>query len=75
MHRDWAPAVPRRCRRSARNSPTWAAWNQARWVAQAIYFASRIEHGIDRGHGTPNANQEGLATAYEGRTAGSGYRA
>jgi hypothetical protein len=48
---------------------------QARWVAQAIYFASRIERGIDRGHGTPNANQEGLATAYEGMTAGSGYRA
>ena len=45
---------------------------QARWVAQAIYFASRIERGIDRGPGPPNANQEGLATAYEGMTAGSG---
>jgi Ser/Thr protein kinase RdoA (MazF antagonist) len=48
---------------------------QARWVAQAIYFASRIERGIDRGPGTPDANQEGLAAAYEGMTAGSGCRA
>jgi hypothetical protein len=44
---------------------------RARWVAQAIYFASRIERGIDRGPGAPNANEEGLATAYEGMTAGS----
>jgi Ser/Thr protein kinase RdoA (MazF antagonist) len=43
---------------------------QARWVAQAIYFASRIERGIDRGPGAPDANEEGLATAYEGMTAG-----
>jgi Ser/Thr protein kinase RdoA (MazF antagonist) len=45
---------------------------QARWVAQAIYFASRIERGIDRGQDAPNANEEGLAAAYEGMTAGAG---
>jgi Ser/Thr protein kinase RdoA (MazF antagonist) len=44
---------------------------QARWVAQAIYFASRIERGIDRGPGGPAANHEGLAAAYQGMTAGS----
>jgi hypothetical protein len=42
---------------------------QARWVAQAIYFASRIERGIDRGPGGPQANEEGLATAYRAMTA------
>jgi homoserine kinase type II len=36
---------------------------QARWVAQAIYFASRMERGIGRGPGAPDANEEGLATA------------
>jgi hypothetical protein len=44
---------------------------QARWVAQAIYFAARIERGIDRGPGGPAANHEGLAAAYQGMTAGS----
>lgn len=43
---------------------------QARWVAQAIYFASRIERGINRGPGAPAANEEGLATAYQQLTAG-----
>jgi len=43
---------------------------QARWIAQAIYFASRIERGINRGHGGPRANEEGLATAYAALTAG-----
>lgn len=47
---------------------------QARWVAQAIYFASRIERGIDRGPGGPTANEEGLATAYQQLTAGSKRR-
>jgi Ser/Thr protein kinase RdoA (MazF antagonist) len=42
---------------------------QARWVVQAIYFASRIERGIDRGPGTRAANEEGLATAYQAITA------
>jgi Ser/Thr protein kinase RdoA (MazF antagonist) len=42
---------------------------QARWIAQAIYFASRIERGINRGHGGPRANEEGLATAYAVLTA------
>jgi Ser/Thr protein kinase RdoA (MazF antagonist) len=44
---------------------------QARWVAHAIYFASRIERGIGRGPGAPDANEEGLAAAYAGMTAGS----
>jgi Ser/Thr protein kinase RdoA (MazF antagonist) len=43
---------------------------QARWVAQAIYFASRIERRIDRGPGALTANEDGLATAYQGMTAG-----
>lgn len=37
---------------------------RARWVAQAIYFCSRIERGIERGPGPPTANQDGLAAAY-----------
>lgn len=45
---------------------------RARWVAQAIYFASRIERGIGRGPGAPDANEQGLATAYAGMTARSG---
>lgn len=44
---------------------------QARWVAQSIYFASRIERGIDRGPGGPAANHEGLTAAYQAMTAGS----
>jgi hypothetical protein len=42
---------------------------RARWVAQAIYFASRIERGIDRGPGGPAENEDGLAAAYHGMTA------
>jgi Ser/Thr protein kinase RdoA (MazF antagonist) len=41
---------------------------RARWVAHAIYFASRIERGIHRGHTSPTANQDGLAAAYHGMT-------
>ena len=43
---------------------------RARWVVQAIYFASRIERGIDRGPGAPTANEDGLAAAYQAMTAG-----
>jgi len=43
---------------------------KARWLANAIYFCSRIERGITRGPGSPTANQEGLAAAYAGMTAG-----
>lgn len=41
---------------------------RARWVAHAIYFASRIERGINRGHPSPTANEDGLAAAYHGMT-------
>jgi Ser/Thr protein kinase RdoA (MazF antagonist) len=41
---------------------------RARWLANAIYFASRIERGITRGPGSPAANQDGLAAAYAGMT-------
>ncbi|HEY2508327.1 MAG TPA: phosphotransferase [Streptosporangiaceae bacterium] len=37
-----------------------------RWIAQAIWFASRIERGIDRGPGATTANEDGLAAAYQG---------
>lgn len=43
---------------------------KARWLANAIYFSSRIERGITRGGGSPTANQDGLAAAYAGMTAG-----
>jgi Ser/Thr protein kinase RdoA (MazF antagonist) len=43
---------------------------KARWLANAIYFASRIERGIERGSTSPTANQDGLAEAYAGITAG-----
>jgi Ser/Thr protein kinase RdoA (MazF antagonist) len=39
---------------------------RARWVAHAIYFASRIERGISRGNTSPAANEDGLAAAYRG---------
>jgi len=42
---------------------------KARWLANAIYFCSRIERGITRGSGSPTANQDGLAAAYAGMTA------
>ena len=43
---------------------------KARWLANAIYFCSRIERGIVRGSDSPTANQDGLAAAYAGLTAG-----
>jgi Ser/Thr protein kinase RdoA (MazF antagonist) len=43
---------------------------KARWLANAIYFSSRIERGIKRGSDSPTANQDGLAAAYAGMTAG-----
>jgi Ser/Thr protein kinase RdoA (MazF antagonist) len=42
---------------------------KARWLANAIYFASRIERGIERGSDSPGANEDGLAEAYAGLTA------
>lgn len=42
---------------------------KARWLANAIYFSSRIERGIERGSDSPTANQDGLAAAYAGMTA------
>lgn len=42
---------------------------KARWVAHAIYFSYRIEHGITCGAGSHSANEEGLADAYHGMTA------
>lgn len=42
---------------------------KARWLANAIYFSSRIERGITRGSASPTANQDGLAAAYAGMTA------
>jgi Ser/Thr protein kinase RdoA (MazF antagonist) len=44
---------------------------KARWLANAIYFADRIERNIERGSGSPTANQDGLAEAYAGMTAGA----
>jgi Ser/Thr protein kinase RdoA (MazF antagonist) len=43
---------------------------KARWLANAIYFCSRIERDIERGSDSPTANQDGLAAAYAGLTAG-----
>jgi len=42
---------------------------KARWLANAIYFCSRIERGIERGSDSPIGNQDGLAVAYCGMTA------
>lgn len=39
---------------------------RVRWMAHAIYFASRIDRGITRGSPTTDANEEGLARAYRG---------
>lgn len=44
---------------------------KARWLANAIYFCSRIERDIERGSDSPTANQDGLAAAYAGMTAGA----
>ena len=44
---------------------------KARWIANAIYFASRIERGIQRGSDSPTANQAGLEEAYAGMTGGA----
>ena len=41
---------------------------RARWLANAIYFASRIERGITRGSDSPTANEDGLAAAFAGLT-------
>jgi Ser/Thr protein kinase RdoA (MazF antagonist) len=41
---------------------------KARWIANAIYFASRIERGITRGARSPTASEDGLAQAYRGLT-------
>jgi Ser/Thr protein kinase RdoA (MazF antagonist) len=37
---------------------------RVRWMAHVIYFASRIDRGIDRGSPTADANETGLAEAY-----------
>ncbi|HUB38215.1 MAG TPA: phosphotransferase [Streptosporangiaceae bacterium] len=42
---------------------------KARWLANAIYFSSRIERGITHGSDSPTANKDGLAAAYAGMTA------
>ena len=42
---------------------------KARWLANAIYFADRIERDIERGSASPTTNQDGLAEAYAGMTA------
>ena len=42
---------------------------KARWLANAIYFSSRMERGIERGSDSPTANEDGLAAAYAGMTA------
>ena len=47
---------------------------KARWMANAIYFADRIERGIERGSGSPTTNQDGLAEAYAGMTANPATR-
>jgi Ser/Thr protein kinase RdoA (MazF antagonist) len=39
---------------------------RVRWMAHAIYFASRIDRGIVRGVHTADANQAGLVEAYRG---------
>jgi Ser/Thr protein kinase RdoA (MazF antagonist) len=43
---------------------------KARYLANAIYFSSRIQRGIERGSASPTANRDGLAAAYAGLTAG-----
>ena len=43
---------------------------KARWLVNAIYFSSRIERGTTRGSDSPTANEDGLAAAYAGMTAG-----
>jgi Ser/Thr protein kinase RdoA (MazF antagonist) len=43
---------------------------RARWVANTIYFCSRIERGINRGSDSPAANEDGLTAAYLGMTSG-----
>lgn len=45
---------------------------RARWLANAIYFADRIERDIERGSESPTTNQDGLAEAYAGMTAAPG---
>ena len=60
------------CRADAGDRPAARSFGclvKARWLANAIYFSSRIERGIERGSGSPTANQDGLAAAYAGMTA------
>jgi Ser/Thr protein kinase RdoA (MazF antagonist) len=45
---------------------------RARWLVNALYFASRIERGSTRGSDSPTANQDGLAAAYAGMTGSAG---
>lgn len=42
---------------------------KARWMANAIYFADRIERGIERGSTSQTFNEDGLAEAYAAMTA------
>lgn len=43
---------------------------RARWLANAVYLADRIEREIERGSASPTMNRDGLAEAYAGMTAG-----
>ncbi len=55
--------------RLAAELPYLSTMIRARWLANAVYFASRIERGITRGSDSPTANDDGLAAAFEGLTA------
>lgn len=88
LAKDIAVALVRWLRRIDSVTPLGGGWNSRTWLVAAAderyvaklvdhldaqgLDASRIERGIDRGPGPPNANQEGLAAAYDGMTAGSG---
>lgn len=61
--------MPRRCWRSAGNQLARLDCLAGRWIAQAIYFASRIERSIDGGHGAPGGYEEVLATVGPGMNA------
>lgn len=41
---------------------------RARWMANAIYSADRIERGIERNSRSPTMNRDGSAAAYAGMT-------
>ncbi len=55
--------------RLAAELPYLGTMIRARWLANAVYFASRIDRGITRGSDSPTANDDGLATAFEGLSA------